>query len=232
MSSFSCTHCGASLEVPTDEDATSARCPYCAKTTLLPKDFIALRRKGPTAPAQPSWGMPMALAVALVVGSLGALVFYLRAASPAVAEVQASPAPPIVAVPPALAEVPTATAPADPRPSGDARATAILKELHARGCARVLLPPSTSSGEQTVDTRLVGDGTCVHVVAVSGTPGNVLELRMKTPLGEPLRTPTPSAEIRFEICPKMAGAYPTTIVPSGGAPYTVAAIECPRGKKP
>lgn len=235
MSSFVCAHCGAALSIPDEKDAVEASCSFCGQATTLPKDILSLRA-GKNAPA----GGPSNSGVVLVVA--GAAVALLVLTGVAVALLRSEPhraqAPviqppaPTPVTPSAAPSTPTVAQATDRRANGEARANEILTRLNASGCKEVILPPTQSAGEQTVETKFVMNGKCVTVLAVTGVAKNALTLKMKSPLGDVIQTPPAAPEVEFSICPKMRGPHPTTIIPTTEDPYTVAAIECPApGKK-
>ena len=236
MSAFSCAHCGAALAIPEDERALDAKCAFCGQNTLLPQDIAAQRRRDLRAPDDASradrtaaatrWLLIAAGGFAVMVAIGGLLSALLTHPAPA------PPDPPRPPPPPALTEKAPAPPPpaeiiTDPAKTGETLAADLMKRKYASGCKRAVLPPEPTSGEQSVETKLIKNGPCVTIFAVTGIPDNVLTLSMKTPLGEPLETPKPAAEIEFTVCPKTPGLYPTRIIPATNGPYTVAAIECP-----
>ncbi|AKU97040.1 hypothetical protein AKJ09_03704 [Labilithrix luteola] len=211
-----------------------ATCSFCGQATTLPKDILALRARKNT-----PGGAPSNNGVVLMVA--GAAVALLALTGVAIALMKNEPheTPPVIQPPtpvpaatsavPSTPKVPSLT---DRRANGEARANEILRRLNANGCKEVILAPTQSAGEQTVETKFVMNGTCVTVIAVTGVEKNALTLKMKSPLGDVIPTPPPAPEVEFSICPKMRGPHPTTIVPTTEDPYTVAAIECPApGKK-
>lgn len=237
MSSFVCAHCGAALSVPDEKDAVEATCSFCGQSTTLPKDILALR-----APKNAPAGGPSNNGVVLVVAGAAVALLALtgvavsllkneprQAQAPVIQPPAPTPAAPSAAPPTPTPKVSPTT---DRRSNGEARANEILTRLNASGCKEVILPPTQSAGEQTVETKFVMNGTCVTVLAVTGVEKNALTLKMKSPLGDVIQTPPAAPEVEFSICPKMRGPHPTTIIPTTEDPYTVAAIECPApGKK-
>lgn len=234
MTGFSCEHCGASLELPADPAALDAECPFCARHTTLPREILALRQPKVVHVASPPPSSPVAglvaIGVVLVLGIVASSLILHRShpvetvttttATRATEPGPRTPPPP-----------PRAVNPTDRRTTGEAAVSERLTELHARGCKDVILAPAQTSGEQTVDTKFVLNGRCITVLAITGAPQNVLTLTMSTPLGAPIETPAPSTHIEVTVCPKMAGQHPTRILPATDDTYTVAAIECPAGKK-
>ncbi|MBX3218766.1 MAG: hypothetical protein KF850_42565 [Labilithrix sp.] len=232
MSSFTCRNCGAALDLPHDESALDARCAFCGKRTPLPQEILKARlRKNDddkdvvvAAPPAPNVMVMVAAGAALGLAVIGVVAFAaLRGASPPRAEV-AEPAPTV----PLATAPPTAEPPAK-RPTGREVADARLDALRVRGCGEILLAPSETSGEQTIETKFALNGRCVAVLAVSGEPDNTLQLTMRTARGARVETPPPSAQIEFTYCPVVAGVHPTHISPKTDGTYTVAAVECPKG---
>ncbi|MDB4941268.1 MAG: hypothetical protein JWP97_802 [Labilithrix sp.] len=232
MTGFSCAHCGASLELPSSPAALDAECTFCGRHTTLPADILALRRPR-AAPVVAVQQARSGVIVAMVVGvalAMGASFAVLRATRSD--ELPVVPPPPAARPAQPPPPVPTTAKTAETRETtGEAAVSARLTELHARGCKDVILAPQTTSGEQTIETKLVVTGRCVTVIAATGSPDNVLTVRMSTPLGAPLDAPPPATTVELTVCPKMAGHHPTTIVPATGDTYTVAAIECPAVRK-
>lgn len=233
MTSFTCGHCGAALDIPDEENALDVRCGFCGKSTPLPREVldVRFRRRGDTTVAPPPRNGAPFLALGAVVAGIGATVVALMALGTTGRDV--STAPPVLSAMPVEAP-PVVPAPSLPpttvkRPNaGAAEVNVRMETLHAAGCKDVILPPSETEGDQTLDTKFIMNGRCVTVLAMSGDPRNRLKLSMKTPLGAPITTPEASDKVEFSYCPKMAGAHPTTIVPSTDGPYTVSAIECPK----
>ncbi len=257
MDGFVCHSCGAALAVPDDVDAVVARCEFCGEETTLPPEILEARAEQrrerleresrelalETAEttrrsASRAMGILVVLVIAvplLITGAVLAVV-YLAAPAPTTAAAAAAPktrggGP--AATSKAVEEAKAARA-SEVGALGEARMTARLKELYVKGCKDVLMPPQTTSGEQTLDTKFVLNGRCVRVLAISAGAGNTLTLEMKTPFGDKLATPPASAEVDFTYCPKTAGPHPTHIIPATSDDYTVAAVECPASlaKKP
>lgn len=237
MTAFSCEHCGASLELPADPHDPDAQCPFCGRHTALPRHLLELRRPQVVnvvaPPPSSSFGVTLGLIAGLLALGMGVSLFLLRGEreTPRSTTVTPAEASTASAVPASVPGPPRVTNPTDRNVTGEAAVSARLNELHARGCKDVILAPSRTSGDQTVDTRFIMNGRCVTVLAITGTPANVLTLTMSTPLGVPVDVPPPSTHVEVTVCPRMAGQHPTRIVPATDDTYTVAAIECPAGKK-
>ncbi|MBX3200058.1 MAG: hypothetical protein KF894_18130 [Labilithrix sp.] len=231
MTSFTCRNCGAALDLPHDESALDARCAFCGKRTPLPQEILTARlRKNDdgksvvvVAPSAPGVTLMVTAGAGLGLVLIAAVVFtVVRGGSPS----RAGTAEPAPTAPPATAP-PTAEPPAK-RPTGREVADARLDALRARGCGEILLAPSETSGEQTIETKFALNGRCVAVLAVSGEPDNALQLTMRTARGARIETPPPSAQIELTYCPVVAGVHPTHISPKTDGTYTVAAVECPK----
>lgn len=229
MRVFLCGHCGAGLELPDDEDQLEAKCMYCKKTTLVPADIAAMRRSQPVA-AERDRRVPI-VAAAAGVAALMALIGIVLAMRPAPERPPVLVAPPPavpVAPPPREPELPPKVdPPPDPTKSGEVRAAALMNEMRGSGCKSVILSPVQASGEQNIETKLVKNGMCVAIFAVTGAAENNLSVTLRTPLGDPLPVPNPAPEVRMTVCPKMRGIHPMRIVPTTKDPFTVGAMECP-----
>jgi hypothetical protein len=91
----------------------------------------------------------------------------------------------------------------------------------------VLLPPETVSGVKALNATLSRQSRCLSVVAVAAE-GGTLALKLRTPSGEVVAGPTPSAVVEHRYCATGDGEHRVEITPAGAEPYSVAAVECPR----
>jgi hypothetical protein len=134
-----------------------------------------------------------------------------------------------IPAPPPVPEVPTAMPPVLFDRSGTSFVLNQVGRLTNLGCKKVLLPSSTVTGTQDIETKLIANKGCVHIIAATGDVGNPLDLYMQTPSRKEIETPENSREIDFVYCPKNTGKYPLRVVALDSDMYTVAAIECPFG---
>lgn len=234
MSTFDCGHCGASLAIPADRSALEARCTFCGNETILPAEILRLRAPpsverlvelpvvtpdpGPIdagASKAAPW-LAVTLGALLVAGLGGAASFTARRPVDVepVEERRRQPAPPV-----------SERAVDRPRP-GQERAKARLAELSASGCQEIILAPTRTSGDQTIETKLAANGRCVMVLAMADAPDNLLGLSIQTPSGEDLPAPAPAPDVELLVCPKARGSHSTRITPSTAGGYAVAAVEC------
>lgn len=240
MYPFSCQRCGAALSVPDDLAAVTARCQFCGDQTPLPAQLLSARAQERAARAQAVMQQNVVAVQSQTQKTVGRTIAIVVAASLAVPVVivaitffaisrATSSIPPVeINVPtPAVAETAEKPPPDDPKSTGEERMTAMMKAADAAGCKTVIMPPDRAQGDRTLDTKFVVNGTCVRVMVATGMPDNKVTLGMKTPFGEPIKTPDPATEIDFIYCPKKDGPHPTSLSPATSGYYTVAALECP-----
>jgi hypothetical protein len=235
---IACQRCGASLEIPLDLAATTVRCNYCGDQTQLPNDVLSARRQermsrmAATAPAvtpKPSSGFPwivIAVCAVVFIGVVGSIIAAVVTSVAVTEPITVSG--PVIVTPPTPMPIPTPKPIAsDAKSTGATRTTERMKQLYDKGCKNVIMPPEQAQGDTKLNAKFVADGTCVRMLAITGSAENKLTLTMKTPFGEDVKTPTASNEVDFSFCPKQSGPYPTNVTTTNADFYTVAAVECP-----
>ncbi len=241
-----CPNCGATLKLPKTAFDNRLKCEYCNEEFALPRPQPrrdtprVVRVVDPQAMAELKTSVENHT-VAKVLG-YAAVFFFIglfllipmiqRASSSSTNEPKSQTSPPFLQTPPTPEAVPKPTPPAEPVVVFDRSGTSFVMDqmnrLDRLGCKKVLLPSSTVVGTQDVETKLIANKGCVHIVAATGDVGNPLDLYMQTPSRQEIATPKNSREINFVYCPKKTGKYPLKIVALESDLFTVAAVECPR----
>lgn len=115
----------------------------------------------------------------------------------------------------------------DPEKNGLSRAQARLKSLTQAGCRRIILPPRSVTGPQTLTSSMHTGAFCSVLVASAGSDANILEATLTSPLGE-LAASKRSSDMELAHCAKITGDHPVSVTPSNGDYFTLAGVECPR----
>lgn len=115
----------------------------------------------------------------------------------------------------------------DPEKNGLSRAQARLKSLTQAGCRRVILPPRSVTGAQTLTSSMHTGAFCSVLVASAGSDDNVLETTLKSPMGE-LAASKRSSDMELAHCAKVTGDHAVTVTPTNADYFTLAGVECPR----
>lgn len=115
----------------------------------------------------------------------------------------------------------------DPEKNGLSRAQARLKSLTQAGCRRVILPPRSVTGAQTLTSSMHTGAFCSVLVASAGSDDNLLETTLKSPMGE-LVANKRSSDMELAHCAKVTGDHAVTVTPANGDYFTLAGVECPR----
>jgi hypothetical protein len=231
-----CIRCGNGLELPSDVRLLHIDCPYCGQDNLLPADLVQARQRQfeleqrqyalhlheqeririahdkERARKHSShrlviWLAAGALMFFALVGSCIGLGYY------ASREKEAADA---------LAK--------DPTLNGYNAVLLRVAELQTKqGCKRILVQPKMHVSEaSTVSLEMIKGDQCVHVVAMTGQPGN-LSMQYTTTAALTLPLPQPGRALDYRLCAAETATHTFKVeAATSEVPFTTAAIECPR----
>ncbi|MBN2719456.1 MAG: hypothetical protein JXX14_26630 [Deltaproteobacteria bacterium] len=249
-----CGYCGGHVELPEDPAAVVASCPFCNRTFSIPDELLKAReenlnriqadkrraeendareRANQEARRQLRWRLAtIVVPILLISAGVTALIVYIQSQ---VASSQSALPSPSRSLP---QNMPAASPPAPPPPeystdpdkTGATQVAARMKALYESGCRSIVHVAKQANGDiawtpQFPDSKRAD---CLMVFAMTGYPENVLDLKMITPFGEPMPGPPPGPVIEHLFCGDTGGAHPLSVTATNGAPYTFAAIGCPR----
>lgn len=255
MKVFSCSRCGAPLDVP--DAATTVRCAFCGAATptgarlaetahVAPKLAIDTpvephspwgghdleRRTQQAANAQAVWIL-VGVASMVVLGMASAFIFaqvqtpsVLPSSEPAPVDLPPVEPPPITPPPPPVV-APTVITPAMQRPLGMLGVHQRTRWLRSKGC-KSMVAPTMVSGPQSLESKFAANGKCITVLASAQNETTTLELTMTAPSGAAVPTPAPAHALELSVCPRERGQYPTEIQASDQGQYAVSVLECGR----
>ena len=115
----------------------------------------------------------------------------------------------------------------DPAKNGLARAQERLKALTLAGCRRVIMPPKPVTGPQTLTASMHTGAFCSVLVMSAGSDENILEMTLKSPMGQTVAT-RKASDMELAHCAEVTGDHAVTVTPTNGDYFTLAGMECPR----
>jgi hypothetical protein len=219
---INCARCGAALELPADLNAAYCNCPYCGLDNVLPEHVVQVRR-------QQLYEIQRQQAAAQ------AQAFQARAK----AEVSRSERQALIAISALVIAFVVMCSGVyvlmgyrreNPKLNGDKAVRDELAKLQKQGCDRVVVPLRTYPGYEQAEVSLDDLGTerpCVHVLAATSS-SETIKMRDRYSVIDSKSMPAPASTINFRACQSVLGDRDLLIETGGSAPFTVAAIECPR----
>jgi predicted RNA-binding Zn-ribbon protein involved in translation (DUF1610 family) len=236
---LSCTGCGSSLELPTDLTAVNINCPNCGTDNILNPALIQARQRQfdqwllvserAKHVEQQRFMQERALAfrraatrrntviVLILVGIflvlpavvvMGLFVLGIAFSNKAIHSMKEAQ---------------------DPKRNGMPAIASEIRKKQAEGCQRVVIDPTVHwGGAATLHVPPQTGQTCVHLLgATSIAAANlVLEQSTQSPLASKL--PEPASTFDYRLCSEGTQSYGFQIHSDENAPFTYAAIACPR----
>lgn len=115
----------------------------------------------------------------------------------------------------------------DPEKNGLARVQKQLAALQKEGCGRIIMPPKSVTGRQSLTGKMSPGAFCSVLVAAAGTDSNPLSLTLTSPLGDVVKSIKRRAQWEVAHCAGIAGDHAIVVEPTTLDYFTVAGMECP-----
>jgi DNA-directed RNA polymerase subunit RPC12/RpoP len=232
---FRCLRCGNALELPHDMRLLHIDCPYCGQDNLLPPELVQARQRqyeldqqhyALQLQEQQRVRQAQEQANARKHSSHKLLIWLLVGGFMAFAALGSCVAFGLYLERQEEAEKLRAQ---DPKLNGQAALLARFEQMRSQGCSRILVQPSTHSQEpSTISLDMIAGNQCVHVLAMSADAVRLsMRYEGKVALLQPL--PAAASSLDYRLCASETATHSFKIdaVPTS-APFTTAAIECPR----
>jgi hypothetical protein len=117
----------------------------------------------------------------------------------------------------------------DPERNGMPSILGEIRSKHAQGCQRVMIPPEIRfGGGGRLRLILDANGPCIHLLGATTAKSAQLAIEQSSqhPLWGTLPDPAPNFDYR--LCPTVSAGYEFSVRSSNNAPFTIAAVACPR----
>jgi hypothetical protein len=218
---LTCTECDASVPLPEDLEALSARCPYCGNENLLPRDVARARQaraarqreeaaRAARAARQEARAARSRRSSRLAV--IGVIVLVLLVAAAAGIAVN----------------VTMDRRSRDPASTGMAAVQGLLPLYRGSGCTHVVIEPTVCDGTTSYTLKMKRSGQCIDLIAATGAARGRLSLSLTTPLGKRPSPPPPGPLVHLTHCARVDGVHQARVEPANRELYTFVALDCPR----
>ncbi len=116
----------------------------------------------------------------------------------------------------------------DPKKNGLARVQKQLAALKNEGCGRIIMPPRSVTGKQSLTAKMHTGAFCTVLVAAAGADDNPLSVTLTSPMGEVVKDSQGQAEVEVAHCAGITGDHAIVVQPKTLDYFTVAGMECPK----
>jgi hypothetical protein len=233
VSDWTCTRCGAALQVPSDPAMCMSRCTFCGEDNVAPdverrqwlqaerlradeqkrRDELERlkleeQRSHRLAVARENASSNRWLYISIAIGVVsiaGALILNAFAPPPSPLSAEAKPT--------------------DARSTGKDRVKEIVTGKKKHGC-RVINEARTVDDVATISDWKLPKGSCVTIVAATGVDGNVLSIQFLDDGGNPVSKLHEGKELIEVFCPDVTAKYGYRITPSATMPFTFEELQC------